>query len=235
MQYLGGKEKISKQICNFLESVRKPGQLFVDLTVGGCSIISKMQYPKEGYDIHPALISLYKKLSTGDITLPDSVTYEEHKLARNFSNDNPLKAFIGFGCSFAGDYFRGYAKNNRGQNYAKNAKNSLIRKFKTLQNVKFEQLDLFLYEGCSNLIYIDPPYKGTTKYSVDFNYDLFWDKVRELSKNNDVYVSEYQAPSDFTCVFKVDKKLGLRKKEGGQIMTEEKMFKYSSNTIKLLK
>lgn len=226
MQYLGGKEKISKKICNFLESVRKPGQLFVDLTVGGCSIISKMQYPKEGYDLHPALISLYKKLCEGDVELPDIITQEEYKAARAFSDDNPLKAFIGFGCSFSGRYFKGFARNSRGCNYAKSAKNSLIKKFKTLQNVKFEQLDLFLYEGCGNLIYIDPPYKGTTKYSIKFDYNLFWNKVRELSKNNDVYVSEYNAPDDFLCVLELKKKLGLRKLDKGQVVTIEKVFKY---------
>lgn len=226
MRYLGGKERISKQICNFLEGVRRPGQLFVDLTVGGCSIISKMQYPKEGYDLHPALISLYKKLSINSIELPNNVTKEEYELAKNLSDDNPLKAFIGFGCSFSGKYFAGHARGELGRNYAKGAKNSLLKKFKTLQNVKFEQLDLFLYNGSGNLVYIDPPYQGTTKYKVHFDYNNFWNKVRELSKQNDVYVSEYRAPNDFECVFEIAKKLGLRKQEVGQVVTIEKLFKY---------
>lgn len=226
MRYLGGKERIANKICSFLESVRRPGQEFVDLTVGGCSIISRMGYPKKGYDVHKALITLYNALSGNLIELPDTVTLDDYKLAKNYDDENPLKAFIGFGCSFSGKYFGGYARSKRGDDFVKNAKNSLIKKFKTLKNVHFICDSLFNYNENNKLIYIDPPYQGTTKYSVNFDYDKFWNKVRELSKQNDVYVSEYNAPEDFECVLEIPKKLGLRKNEGGQIITTEKLFKY---------
>jgi site-specific DNA-adenine methylase len=48
------------------------------------------------------------------------------------------------------------------------------------------------------VIYCDPPYKGTAEYHEGaFNHNQFWDWVREKSKTNKVYISEYQAPSDF--------------------------------------
>lgn len=48
------------------------------------------------------------------------------------------------------------------------------------------------------VIYCDPPYKGTAEYSEgNFDHAKFWNWVREQSKTHKVYVSEYQAPSDF--------------------------------------
>lgn len=224
MQYLGGKEKISKQITSFLESQREPEQLFVDLTVGGCSIISKMSYPKKGYDKHPALISLYKSLSNTSLELPDIISYEQYKEARSLDDGNPLKAFIGFGCSYSGRYFEGYAKNSRGNNFARSAKNSLLKKFKTLKNVEFVCADLFDLDFDNCLIYIDPPYTNSKEYTVKFDYNKFWDKVRQLSKKNKVFVSEYKAPNDFECVLEIKKRLGLRTKSGGQEIRIEKLF-----------
>lgn len=224
MRYLGGKEKIAKIICDYLESVRKPNQLFVDLTVGGASIISKMSSPKVAYDIHKPLIHLYNALSSGHIELPDTVSELQYHSAKSYEDSDPIKAFIGFGCSFSGKYFAGYAKSSN-RNYAKNAKNSLIKKFKTLKGVNFECQSLFDYVGSGNLIYIDPPYIGTTKYSINFDYDLFWDKVRELSINNDVYISEYTAPNDFKCVLQMEKIRGLRNSKGEQIKTLEKLWR----------
>lgn len=51
------------------------------------------------------------------------------------------------------------------------------------------------------IVYCDPPYKGTTQYRErGFDHDKFWDWVRQKSKTNPVYVSEYNAPEDFTVV-----------------------------------
>lgn len=53
------------------------------------------------------------------------------------------------------------------------------------------------------IIYCDPPYQGTAEYKEGkFNHQEFWDWVREKSKTNKVYISEYQAPDDFKIVLK---------------------------------
>ena len=43
-------------------------------------------------------------------------------------------SFVGFGCSFAGKWFGGYARSNDKRNYAKMAKNSLNKKIINLYN-----------------------------------------------------------------------------------------------------
>ena len=53
------------------------------------------------------------------------------------------------------------------------------------------------------IIYCDPPYQGVKQYlnSGNFNYDLFWDTIREWDKNNIVLISELNAPNDFNCIW----------------------------------
>ena len=63
------------------------------------------------------------------------------------------------------------------------------------------------------LIYCDPPYKNTTGYKVGkFNSDLFWNTMREWSKNNYVFISEEEAPDDFEVVWEQKKRRTLNSK-----------------------
>lgn len=74
------------------------------------------------------------------------------------------------------------------------------------------------------IIYCDPPYKGTEEYREGgFNHDEFWNYVRELSKTNRVYVSEYTAPSDFRVILEFDQNSTYA---GGQNKSQpsEKLF-----------
>lgn len=80
---------------------------------------------------------------------------------------------------------------------------------------------------CNALIYCDPPYVDTTKYSTGkFNTNHFWETVREWSQNNIVFVSEYKAPDDFTAVWQKEIKLAVRSKDGCEPRTE-KLFCYT--------
>lgn len=232
MRYLGGKERIANALCAYLESVRKPDQVFTDLTVGGLSVIARMQRPKQGFDIHDELVYFYQFISHNPEMLeelPERVSEYDFITAKQSSVEECwYRPFVEFGCSYSGKGFQtGYARERSGtRNFAINAKNSLRRKFKDLYGVEFRHQDLFDYEAEGELIYIDPPYANTTKYSVKFDYENFWDKVRELSLNNDVYVSEYTAPDDFECVWSKQKRMGLRTKKGGQEIRIEKLFKH---------
>ena len=63
----------------------------------------------------------------------------------------------------------------------------------------------------SAIIYCDPPYIGRAQYKEGgFNHDYFWDWVREKSKTNKIYVSEYNAPNDFVSVLKFEQKSTLQ-------------------------
>ena len=74
------------------------------------------------------------------------------------------------------------------------------------------------------LIYCDPPYSNTTKYSTkEFDTNKFWDWCRIMSKNNYVYISEYNAPEDFECIWQKEITTSLKVKEHEKRV--EKLFR----------
>lgn len=93
-----------------------------------------------------------------------------------------------------------------------------------MQNVQFTNLNYYdLIIPNNSIVYCDPPYENTTKYKVEtFNYKLFWEWVRYISKTNIVFVSEYNAPNDFECIW--NKKISSRL-SGKNMFSVEKLFK----------
>lgn len=231
MQYFGGKAKISKYIVPFLESVRKEDQIFVEPFCGGCNIVSKMSGQREAYDFNRYLIELYRAVQNG-YELPDTLSEEQYKYIKEHKDENmALTGFAGFGCSFAGKWFGGYARGHGGKKgYADTSKRSLLRKMSTISDVKFDWADYKILSFNNCLIYCDPPYKNTTKFTgtPDFDTDEFWNVMREWSKNNDVYISEYEAPDDFKCVLEIKTTTDIRNKNNKMEKRLEKLFKYNN-------
>lgn len=229
MQYFGGKSKISKYIVGYLESVRKEGQVFVEPFVGGANIISKMSGKRLAYDFNEYLIEMYKAVQNG-YELPNTLSEEEYKYIKNHKDeDKALTGFVGFGCSFAGKWFGGYARGHGGKKgYADTSKRSLMKKMATMYDVKFVYSNYkdLKFENC--LIYCDPPYRNTTKFTgtPEFNTDEFWNIMRIWSKYNDVYISEYESPDDFECVLEINTTTDIRNKNNKMERRIEKLFKY---------
>lgn len=183
---------------------------------------------KECYDKHPYLITMYKELQSGWMP-PAELSKEEYDYIRNNPDKNPhLTGFIGFGCSFAGKWFGGYAKDNSGRNYCLNAHNSILKKMKTMKDTYFDCKDYRELNPKGCVVYCDPPYAGTTQYSKqlvgDFNTEEFWDTMREWSKDNIVLISEYNAPNDFEVVWQQEVKLDIRDKNNQKQKRIEKLF-----------
>lgn len=225
MQYFGGKYRIADSIVSVLNKYRKENQIFVELFVGGANIMCKMAGERYAYDFHRELICLWKSLQKGYIPPVDIDRELYINIKQNPDKYEPeLVAFVGFGCSFAGKYFGGYAS-SLGRNYASNAKNSLLSKIKTLKDVKFECKDYREVDCEGALIYLDPPYLNTTQPLEKFDTKEFWERVRYLSKKNTVIVSEYQAPEDFECIWEKNVNLDIRNKHNQKENRVEKLFK----------
>ena len=230
MRYFGGKSRIAKDIVKYLKSIRQKDQLYIEPFVGGGWVMSLMDGKREAYDKHPYLIAMYKALQNGWIP-PKNLTKEEYEYIKNNKDEQPyLTGFVGFGCSFAGKWFGGYA-HSKNRNYCLNAHNSILKKMRTMKDVKFECKDYRELNPKNALIYCDPPYQGTTQYGKivgDFNSDEFWNKVREWSKNNMVVVSEYKAPDDFVEVWRKETKTDIRNKNNKREKRIEKLFIHKS-------
>lgn len=229
MRYFGGKSRVAKKIVSYLESQRKKDQKFIEPFVGGANIVSRMVGDREAYDINSYLIELYKNLQNG-YNLPDYISEEDYKYVKSHLDENPpLTAFVGFGCSYAGKWFGGYAR-GEGRNFAAEAKRSILKKMSTMENVIFKCCDYKTLHLSNCLIYCDPPYKGTTKYNgvPDFDHKLFWEIMRKWSINNDVFISEYDAPDDFECVLSIPTKTQMRDTNGNHIDRIEKLYRYKN-------
>lgn len=244
MHYLGGKSKHRKQIGEHLNLLRRPDQVYWEPFVGSAWVTTEVDKypllslgagPRLASDIHPELIALWKALQKGWIP-PDEVSEEEYKRVRENKNVDPAYyAFVGFGLSWGGKWWGGYARDSadpevENRSYALSARRSLLAKIKYLQDVHFFVFDFLKYDlplPSGTLIYCDPPYVDTTSYdAIDkWEPDIFWNKVREYkARGCIVVVSEYRAPDDFKCVREFDAQLTLHPKEGESRERVERLF-----------
>ena len=168
--------------------------------------------------------------------LPEYISEEEYKYIREHKDDDTvLSGFVGFGCSFGGKWFGGYARNKGGTNYAKQSKTSLLKDMSTLSEAEFtceDYRDLELPEGC--VIYADPPYDNTTGYGKEkFNSNEFWDYARTVSSSHLMFISEQTAPNDFVAIWEKPFTRTLDVNKNNQFKVTEKLFIHKSQYDKL--
>lgn len=163
-------------------------------------------------------------------SLPESVTEDEYRAVRDNKDADPILAgFVGFGCSFGGKWFGGYARNKIGTNYAAQSKKSLLRDMATLSGAEFLCHD---YRGVpiprNAVVYADPPYNNTTGYSVGkFDTDEFWKCMRLIAQTgHTVFISEQTAPDDFVAIWEKPFTRTLDRDKNNQFRVSEKLFTY---------
>uniref|UniRef100_A0A6M3JZI5 site-specific DNA-methyltransferase (adenine-specific) n=1 Tax=viral metagenome TaxID=1070528 RepID=A0A6M3JZI5_9ZZZZ len=231
MQYLGGKAREAKEFARIIEGLREPNQVYIEPFVGGAWVLEQVSGTRYAYDINPYLIALYQAIQDG-WQPPDEVTVSEYNEIRAGKPcPDYYRAFLGFGVSFGGKWFGGYAKNKRGDNYAARAKRGLLRLYSKLGDVHFAVADYRTLNPSGAIVYCDPPYKGCTKYDAcaDFDSLEFWETAKQWSKTNTVVVSEYTAPTNWICIWERPKKVSVRATQtarGTQDNRIERLFLY---------
>lgn len=243
MRYQGGKSRVAQQISETImnaSAICGGGyRVFVSLFCGSCSVESKIK----GFDRtilndkHKYLIQLLKGVQSG-YELPEQITEEQYKYIREHKDeDSILTGFVGFGCSFGGKWFGGYARNKTNTNYAIQSKKSLLKDMATLTNAEFicqDYRDVKLPQGC--VIYADPPYDNTTGYGREkFNSQEFWEYARETSKTHLMFISEQTAPDDFVAIWEKPFTRTLDVNKQNQFKVTEKLFIHKNNYEALYK
>lgn len=255
MRYCGSKRKFMKELLPILMKDTNEDTLFVDVFGGGMNVVSEIPLKnKIANDNNFYVIKLWRALQSHKLQgtpLPrlinDNVTEDEYNDVKiNFLNQttkySPAEiGYVGIALSYGGAFFNGYAKFNpkKNENHVKEAYNGLMKQldnFKHLETTHFvcedyRQVKLNSESVPSNIIlFCDPPYFSTRKYLNDFDTEYFWQWVREQSsKGYKVYVCEYDAPSDFKCIWSKKKKDGMATTKTGrkQKVKIEKMFVYN--------
>lgn len=123
-----------------------------------------------------------------------------------------IKGWVGFMASWNGRYFDGgysghnvVGSNGKTRDYITENINNTLKQVPNLKGVEWQCGNYWEMDIPDNsLIYCDPPYKGTKEYvtSRNFDYEKFYDWCRMMyKKGHTVFVSEYNMPSDFYCVW----------------------------------
>ena len=162
------KAKISKPLSAFLNGQLKDGQAFYDLFAGSCNVISKIDSNRNRYanDMHKELIAMWQYVLSGG-ELPTEITEAQYQeIKQSQTAPDWLKAFVGFGCSFAGKWWGGYASSGD-RNYCANARNSTLKKASTMTGVVFTNGSYKdVVPEPSSMLHCDIPYRNTTGYST---------------------------------------------------------------------
>jgi DNA adenine methylase len=206
MKFVGSKRRIATDILPIIQP--KNGEDFIAPFVGGCNIEQHIQGKVYARDIHYELIEMWQAVQNG-WEPPQEVSEELYKDIKDNPGKYPahLVGYVGYG-SFGAKFFGGYPRTH----YA--ARDRWAEHYRDVMKTKIDHI-IFGHGSYKDVnvenmvIYCDPPYKGSLGYGwtyykreqQKFDHDHFWDWVRVQSKKNTVYVSEYSAPEDFTCIY----------------------------------
>lgn len=229
MKYMGSKSRIAKYIIPIMEEYRSQDQWFIDMFCGGCNLLDKVDGKRIGNDKNKYLIALWQGLIENR-DRPYNICKSLYITARDVYNgkettlemDDFMVGWIGWMASYNGRFFDGgYSGHEVGatkRNYiSEQIRNteSQIEKLKDVvfTNKSYEEFNL--KEPC--LIYCDIPYKDTKQYltSKDFNHGHFWQWCRDMTKKGHiVFISEYDAPDDFECVWQMEVTNSMNQTDG---------------------
>lgn len=223
MKYMGSKNRIAKEIVPILldKFYSESCEIFIDCTVGGANLLDKIPTTIERYgnDINPYLIAMWDAVSKGWMP-PKLITEEQYAYIRNNKDeDKALTGYVGFALSYGGKWFGGWCRDGAGKrSYVEEAYRNAEEQFPKLKGVRFANKDILSVNPSRKaLLYVDPPYKGTTKYAHEFDHEKFYEWCRDMkSKGHVVVVSEYWMPDDFTCVWQKEIVSSLTKDTGSK-------------------
>lgn len=221
---MGSKAKIAPSIAPIMQKCIDDNNVdtYIECFVGGANMIEHIQCKNRyGYDRSDTLIALLTQMRDDfDKVLKDGnrELWDKGKayVKDDIMPDDMTLADIGameFFASFSnGGFPRGYAKNTMTRDYFNEAYRNAKKQAPNLKGIEF---------GCQNywelnpdikgaVCYLDPPYQNTKFYGYakqgKMDYEHFWNWVRELSKNNYVFISEQIMPDDFEIIWEQDVK-----------------------------
>lgn len=220
MKYMGSKNRIAKYILPIILKDRiSEEQYYVEPFCGGCNLIDKVKGNRIASDNNSYLISMYNAIKDGWIPRTD-YTEDEYNYIRTHKEEQPhIAGYFGFALSYGGKWFGGWCRDKvNKRNYVLEAHNNMLKQIPFIKDIIFTNCSYSqIIPPKNSIIYCDPPYKDTTKYHSDFNYDIFYNWCREMKNlGHQVFVSEYNMPEDFKCVWQKEIVSSLTKNTGGK-------------------
>lgn len=175
--------------------------------VGMCGVMRHIPNTRVrvGCDLNTDVVSMWQSLQAG-WEPPIEVTQEYYNHLRDeVEAGDPNRGIVAHGASYGGYFFSKFMPN-----IYPGCRRNVMKFFQLVKDVKF--LDGTCYKNFLHLsgytIYCDSPYansKGATgkksRFLNRFDHDGFWENMRDLCKNNLVFISEGIAPDDFKIIW----------------------------------
>lgn len=241
MRYLGSKARIKNEIIPIITEHLNGENEFVDAFVGGANLIDAVDYKnKVGIDISMYSIAIWNEIKDEGIGwIPQAFDEEDYYDVKRDYKDNSVHnrystamvGYVGNCLSYGSKWWGGFAKYNpkKNEDHVKEAYNGIKKQYENFLHLKTTRFLCGSYDDYSykpnSVIYCDPPYQSTIGYESSFDHEKFWEWCREMTKQGHyVYVSEYSAPSDFTCIWRKSVKETVGKNVNQKV---EKLYTYN--------
>lgn len=240
MIYLGSKAQIAKYLIPIFQNIIDKNNIstYIEPFVGGANVIDKIKCDNRiGYDLSRTLIALLRVARDECDKIPingDKEWFNKAKSIYRGESDESMEDYLIGAIQWLGSYgtkgFQGgFANPCKGRDYYKERRNNLIKQSPNLKDIKFicaDYKDIIIPDGA--LVYCDPPYRGTQTYDFidkkQFNYEEYWNWVRQESSHAIILCSEENFPDDFTVIKEIPKRRGL--KQDNNLIAVEKLGFY---------
>lgn len=211
MGYQGGKDRSGKAIAAVLAPALHVGTgHYVEPFMGECGVarhVARSALSMSLSDASEDLVLLWQGLQSGWAP-PGSISEVEYA-AQRVALPSALRGFVGYGCSFGGKWFGGYARDRAGsRDLVDESARRLASKTADLARcprVGIRHADYRDVDTClGDVVYCDPPYAGTLGYRAvgEFDHAEFWQTMESWhAKHAFVFVSEFAAPAGWVPVW----------------------------------
>lgn len=231
MKYMGSKSRIAKYILPIILKDRKPYQWYVEPFVGGGNMIDKVDGLRQGYDIDEDVIQALNDIRNRCDKLPKNnmeFTEADYNYVKTH-HKHPFYGYVAHALSYGGKKWGGWCRDKKSKrDYVAEAYKNACRQQLLLPAIllvcSYDEIEL----EPNSIIYCDPPYDTATKYSNNFDHEKFWQWCRNCVENgHKVFVSEYEAPDDFVCIWQKEINSSLTQNTGAK-KGVEKLFIHQS-------
>lgn len=243
MRYLGGKGRVAKEIGGVILARTESRGRYVEPFVGGGGMAAfmgnKFDYAQYS-DASEDLILMWAALNKG-WQPPLEVSEEEHRALRH-AEPSALRGLVGFGGSFGGTWFGGYARGGfQSDGSPRNHQGESARRaLKDIVGMRGRLGTSFLHQdfrevlvGPGDVVYCDPPYAGVSGYKMGgFPHEEFWRTAARWADDGGahVFVSEYAAPLGWDCVWERELRSSASRAEKRHVAVE-RLFTRAENLI----
>jgi len=237
LKYVGSKNRVAKHIVPIIQHYidKMAVTQYIEPFVGGSNMIEHIRCKnKYGYDNNEYLIAFWQEMQNGWNPLENvSMSKEFYTDVKNNKSKYPkhIVALCGLCATYNAKWFGGYAgivhtKIGTDRNYYDEAVRNVLKQRNSILDVTYDCKSYDELSIKNAVIYCDPPYEGTTKYKDNFDHKKYWEWVRNMSIDNIVICSEYNAPEDFDCIW--TKELTTTLDKASRTKAIEKLFVHSS-------